>query len=104
MLACQRLPSNQQEKPSMTRRFVVLFSFLFGILAGAGGLYLLRSEPALAQGNPTARFVPSVMVASEGDKGSVAWFLATDGRVKACVHSQGTPNPTVTCLPVNFGP
>jgi hypothetical protein len=88
----------------MTRPFLIPLTFVLGVATGAGGWYLLRSEPALAQGNPTAKFVPSAMVASEGDKGSVAWFLATDGRVRACTHSQGTPNPTVSCQPVNFGP
>jgi hypothetical protein len=87
----------------MTRPFIIPLTFVLGVATGAGGWYLLRSEPALAQGNPTAKFVPSAMVTSEGDKGSVAWFLATDGRVRACVHSH-EPAPTVSCLPVNFGP
>jgi len=85
----------------MTRPFIVPLAFVLGVVAGAGGWYLLRAEPALAQANPTAKFVPSAMVASEGDKGSVAWFLATDGRVRACIHTQGTP--AVSCVPVNFG-
>ncbi len=88
----------------MTRSFVIPLTFAFGIASGAGGWHLLRPEPAIAQANPTARFVPASMTASEGDKGSVAWFMATDGRVRACYHSGGPSGPTVSCVPVNFAP
>ncbi|MFL5282480.1 MAG: hypothetical protein ACJ8AW_16210 [Rhodopila sp.] len=88
----------------MNPSFVVPLAFALGAATGAAGLYLLRPDPAAAQANPTARFVPALMTASEGDKGSVAWFMATDGRVRACLHAQGPSGPTINCLPVSFAP
>jgi hypothetical protein len=82
----------------------ILLTFLLGIATGAAGWALIHAEPAAAQANPTTKFVPNAMVASEGDKGSVAWFLATDGRVRACFHTQGPAGPVISCQPVNFGP
>ena len=87
----------------MTHRYMMIATFLLGAVSGASGLYLLRAEPAIAQANPTARFVPASMTASEGDKGAVAWFMATDGRVRACFHTQGASGPAVSCQAVNFG-
>jgi hypothetical protein len=85
----------------MTRSLFLPLTFAIGMATGAAGWHLLRPLPAVAQANPTARFVPASMTASEGDKGSVAWFLSTDGRVKACLHTQGSP---INCQAVNFGP
>jgi hypothetical protein len=91
-------------RPGIASFTVPSLAFLLGAAAGFAGWALLRADPAAAQANPTTKFVPSTMVASEGDKGSVAWFLATDGRVRACYHTQGATGPAVSCQAVNFGP
>jgi hypothetical protein len=88
----------------MARRFIIPLTFVLGVAAGAAGWFLIRPEPAIAQANPTTKFVPNAMTASEGDKGSVAWFLASDGRVRACFHTQGPSGSTVSCQAVNFAP
>ena len=78
-------------------------ALLIGIALGSGGWRFLVPSFADAQGSASG-FFPIAVSASQGGKGSVAWFIGRTGTVVVCASHQPAGDTATVCQPVHFPP